>query len=619
MARKDKDEAPLEIVDNSGGNPSVPEPEKHDGSVPEPEVPEASEPPEETAPETAPKPSPETAGRPNALKRFWAWCTEHKAVSIPLALVVVLGVLAAVPPTRYALAGMVFKEEFKVTVLDPQTNRPVSSATVRLGGKTLETNNNGRATFHVAAGNKHLTVSKKYYKTASAEVLVPLFKKGSTEVRLTATGRQVPVTVLDKISGKAVANATLQAEGTDVKTDQEGKAILVLPAGKQKVKVSVSADAYNTLASEVEITTSEVAANTFRMVPSGKLYFLSNATGKIDVVKTNLDGSGRETVLAGTGKEDKVTTVMLASRDWKYLALLSKRDGGDHAKLFLIETANDKVTTMDEGVAEFTLSGWYDSHFVYQVERANIQQWQPKKQALKSYDAVNKKITVLDETAAIGDNYGKYLSERLTPAYEVNGEVVFGKTVGMSGGLYENFKNTPATVVGIKPDGTARHVIKSWTPSGVDVTYLALDLKLYKPGELYILHTPQYSNKAEVWEYEDGKVKQTNIDTDTFYQNYATYLQSPSGDHTFWSEPRDGKNTILVGDKDGGNQKQILTLSEYQTYGWYTENYYLLSKGSSELYILAADTDVKTPPFKLTDYYKPAFNYPGYGGGYGGL
>src|SRR6185369_16053847 len=114
------------------------------------------------------------------------------------------------------------------------------------------------------------------------------------------------------------------------------------------------------------------------------IYFLSKASGKIDVVKTNLDGTDRQTVLAGTGKEEDTDTILLASRDWKYLALKSRRDG-KAVKLYLIDTSNDKLTTIDEGNATFDMVGWQNDYFVYYVYRNNVKSWQPKGSSLKSY------------------------------------------------------------------------------------------------------------------------------------------------------------------------------------------------------------------------------------------
>ena len=82
-------------------------------------------------------------------------------------------------------------------------------------------------------------------------------------------------------------------------------------------------------------------------------------------------------------------------------------------------------------------------------------------------------------------------------------------------------------------------------------------------------------------------------------------------------EPRDGKNTIFNGDSEGKNSKEIATLSEFIPYGWYTDDYVLVSKGGSELYVTGSGFSTK--PLKVTDYHKANFNSIGYGGGYGGF
>jgi hypothetical protein len=97
---------------------------------------------------------------------------------------------------------------------------------------------------------------------------------------------------------------------------------------------------------------------------------------------------------------------------------------------------------------------------------------------------------------------------------------------------------------------------------------------------------------------------------------YPTYLASPSNNLTFWYEPRDGANTIFGGNGDGDASKQLATSSEFTPYGWFTDDYVLLSKKGSELYI--APRDLSSAPVKITDYHKPSVTFLGYGGGYGG-
>ncbi|HXY18185.1 MAG TPA: hypothetical protein VEH48_02070, partial [Candidatus Nitrosopolaris sp.] len=60
----------------------------------------------------------------------------------------------------------------------------------------------------------------------------------------------------------------------------------------------------------------------------------------------------------------------------------------------------------------------------------------------------------------------------------------------------------------------------------------------------------------------------------------------------------------ILGDSTGDNQKTVQNLSDYSAAGWYTNNYLLLSKNGSELYIsdLKGDT-----PIKITDYQPGTF------------
>ncbi|MEJ0072888.1 MAG: hypothetical protein WDN27_02250 [Candidatus Saccharibacteria bacterium] len=183
---------------------------------------------------------------------------------------------------------------------------------------------------------------------------------------------------------------------------------LVIPSDATVQAATITTSGYNT--ARVNITAAgDLAKNTFAVTPAGRLYFLSNLSGKIDVVKTNLDGTDRQTVLAGTGNEDSGSTSLLASRDWKYLALLSRRSG-DNASVYLIDTTNnDKLTTIDQGNADFSLVGWSGDNFVYQVTRNTISNWQAGQQALKSFDATSGETLLLDQTQASGTDQSNWM------------------------------------------------------------------------------------------------------------------------------------------------------------------------------------------------------------------
>lgn len=539
-----------------------------------------------------------------------------KIVAVLAAVVVIVVVLFAVPTTRYAMAGLVIKKDVTVLVTDNQTGKPISDAQLNLNGKNLKTDNTGKATFtSVPVGPITIKADKKYYEAGSVGITVPIISPVEMGViKLQATGRQVPVTVLNKISGKPVANAALAVLDTSVKTNEEGKAIIVLPADKATEKAAITLDGYNSLEAEITVTEREDTKNTFSIAPAGKIFFLSKRTGKINVMKSNLDGTNPEIVVAGTGKEDEGDTVLLAARDWSYLALRAKRDS-DKPKLYLIDTATSKLTVIDEGDATFTPVGWHNDQFIYTVLRHNVQVWQPKQAALKSFNAKTAKLTILDETAGEGTSAYDYTRELIDSVYILDNEITYVKAWNTYFNYAGKLSGRYMQIVSVKPTGEGKHTVKQF-PEGTDSFIRA---RLYKPGEIYYYTR---DNGADViYEYEHGKFEKiTNITPATFdTAYYPTYLLSPSGQATFWYEPRDGKNTLLIGNAGGEDQKELTTLSDFKPYGWHGNDYVLMSKGGSELFIAWRDDAGLTHPLKITDYHKPSVEFFGYGYGYGGL
>ncbi|HSX16330.1 MAG TPA: hypothetical protein VLF40_06065 [Candidatus Saccharimonadales bacterium] len=600
--------------------------------------------------EDAEKSAPVKAGFKAKLKHFFGqfWSNKKLRWTSIGVLVVALGVLFGLPVTRYNILGVVLKADVTVQAVDSKSGAPVSGALVKVGTKTATTEADGKAVLHVHLGTRTIKASKTYYTGSTEHGLVGMVaSQNSFKVKLVALGRQVKVKVVNKVTTKPVAGAEVAVGTSKAKTDKDGLATVVVPSGATTQEASVALSGFNTAKVSI-VATGDVTKNTFGIVPAGKLYFLSNLSGNLDVVKTDLDGSNRQVVLEGTGSEDKTQTSLLASRDWKYLALLSKRSGGDNASLYLIDTtAGDKLTTIDEGNADFKLIGWSGDRFIYQVNR-HIATGQKNQQALKSFDPTSGHTLLLDQTDATtyaaasgsgpqhgayfeGDATAGYITQNFGNAYLSGGSVVYVKNWQSTGWHFtangrESYLNgKSAELDSIGADGAEHKVLKTFAPSSIilmntspdgAIVYITVDTVPYGPQAFYLVFTD--SSTEKFYEYEDGKVSDaTGVTDDTVYgMLYYTYLLSPSGSSTFWAEPRDGKNTLFTGNVNGKSPKQVAALSEYNTYGWYTDDYLLVSKSSSELYIIPA---VGGTPLKITDYYKPAYSYYGYGGGYGGL
>ncbi len=568
------------------------------------------------AEEPAPAPEQVVVMRRGKMARMKDWMRVHKKTSILIGLLLVIVILMALPRTRYPILGTFYKQQMTFAVTDTETHKPVSNATISVAGKTTQTDGQGHASIKAPVGNKTLTLTKKYYQTLNQKVFVPLKKPATTNLQVKATGRQVPVTVTNKITGKAVENAVVKVLDADAKTDKEGHATLVLPADKATQPATITAGGYNDLSANVTVTTETVSENSFAITPSGTVYFLSNLSGKIDVVKTNLDGTNRKTVLAGTGKEDKQSTVLLASRDWKYLALQANREGA--AKLYLIDTSNDALSTIDEGAsADFTPKGWSNDTFIYTVTRQTVPVWQAGQQSLKSYNAATHKLNQLDQTAASGASDADSLREAYGDVYIFpKSEIVFTKDMAAGFAHPGGLTGQQVALQSIHDDGSAKKTIKAFpVPASSYTQYARIPTVPDEPGSIY-LQDPFVA--TTFYDYGDGQIKvDASLNLQKFYEAYNTYLLSPNGMQTFWSEARDGKNSLFVGDSEGSNGKQIASLSDYAAFGWYGENYLLATKNGSELYILPASGSGQ--PLKVSDYYRSGQNIRGYGGGYGGF
>ncbi len=576
----------------------------------------------EVKPAEKPKPVPKPAGGLSRWQRFRGWYMGRKKWSIPLSALALVLLLLAIPTTRYPLAGLVLSKDFTLQVTDSTTNTPVSGATVSSGSVSTLSDGNGKAKLRLAVGHHSVSITKKYYQDRQAAVLVPILgQKNVPAIAAQATGRQVKVVINNAITKKGLADVDIKVLDITSKTDKDGKALIVLPAGEATQKATLALSGYNNADVSIKVSDTKVEENNFTITPAGKVYFLSKLSGKIDVVKTNLDGTSRETVLAGTGREDNQNTVLLASRDWKYLALLSRRDS-DLAKLYMIETSSDKVTAVDEGNATFNLIGWSDANFVYQVDRLGYQLWQPKAHALKSYNAATNKIIVLDETDAQGSSNFDYNYENFNGVYIVGQRAIYSKSWYATYSVNASLNDNQLGIYSINVMGGNRSTHKTFGYVPNESTYL--QSFPFRPDQIYY-QVVEKSADAKYFVYANGQISEKSSIKDDFdnYLNggqYSTYLASPSGNLTFWSESRDGKNSLFTGDAVGGNAKQIAALSDYQTYGWYSENYLLASKNGSELYIMGSDGVKKdADALKITDYHKPVINYPGYGGGYGGI
>lgn len=523
-------------------------------------------------------------------------------------LIVLLLLVFAVPMTRYKVLGLAIKRPATIVVVDSKTSDPVNEAEVTINGVTVQTDADGKATVSVGVGQRNVTIAKQYYKSATASHFVGFTQDGPTNIKLTATGRLVPITVTNKINGKPVANASIKVLNTSAKTNAKGKAFVALPITAKSYEATITAPAYNKLATKVELTDKSVAANTLALVPAGRVYFLSTSEGSLDVVRTNLDGSDRQVAVEGTGQEDPATTSLLASHDWRYLILKSKREGG-RAALYLIDTKHDKVSQFDSSNAEFNLIGWSGHSFVYSLKRNDQQAWQAATQVIKSYDAERQQLNQLDQNQAEGNGTG-YALQNFANFQLVDATLVY--TVQWSnqskGDIDTSAKND--VIRGILASGQGKKDYQSFPSKNIGV----IDAVRYLPPAVYYSVREPADGKTTYYEYKNQAVKAVSITKADFDTLAPDFMASPAGTQHVWDEISAGQLTLFTGSPTANKKKQLAGPAGYAAYGWYSNNYLLVSNASSELAIIpVTGLDKATQPLKVTDYYRPAQMTSGYG------
>jgi len=567
---------------------------------------------EDPAAADAAEPEPTQPRHTSWLHRFKAWYLTNKKWTIAATCAVVILILVAIPWSRYHAAGLVLKRNYSINIYDSTSHTPVSGASVTSGGKSVLTDGSGKASLRLPVGAHNFSFSKKYYQSRQISATVPILsQKTIPKIQLVATGRQVNITVTNLINKKALGDVEIAIADVKAKTDKNGQALVAVPANLSKAQATLSLSGYNDATATIKISDQSIESNAVSLTPAGKVYFLSKLSGKIDVVKANLDGTDRTTVIAGTGAEDDSGTVLLASRDWKYLALLARRDS-DQAKLYVINTADEKLLTMDEGNANFTPVGWQNHTFIYQVSRLGYQNWQPNANSIKSYNAQTGQLTTLANTNATGSSNADAQYENIWEVKIVGNDIVYTRTWYKYPG-YLQVPGQQDVVAAVHADGTDARQLKS-----VDAaTAYFSNLTLVKPTTAYVgLYSSNGTADTSFYQLDkSGNFSQNSSIKDSDLTTEATYLASPSGSQNFWSDERDGKNTLFVGDQDGNNATQIASLSDYNIYGWYSDDYLLVSKNASELYVIPASGIKKdSDAIKITDYHKPSPNFYGYGG-----
>ncbi|MHB1864824.1 MAG: TolB-like translocation protein [Candidatus Saccharimonadales bacterium] len=505
-----------------------------------------------------------------------------------IGLGVVIVALFCVPYSRYLILGTFIKNDYTITVIDSVTNSPVSDTSIKVGSQSYLTNASGQAVLKLNLGKHQINLDKQYYAKYSGSIFVGLSKNEHSTIKFIATGRQVLLTVLNKISGTPLSGVKISVLNTSATTNSEGQAQIVLPTKQSSYEASITANSFNSLTTPIQVTTNKTI-NVIRLIPSGNIYYLSNSTGTINVIKANLDGSNPTIELAGTGKETN-STILMPSPDWKYLVLEANRSGSQ--ELYMINTSDGSVDEFDSAADNFTLIGWSGDSFIYDEIAPSLATSNVGREQIRSFTATNNQLNIIDENQVVGSGssygYQSFANFQLLP------NLLLYTTSWNSVNSYD-ISSQNDTVRSVEPNGLNK---KDYMTFGAANTG-TMSIVRFQPQALYVSVLNSSNNQTSYYTFSNGALNGASLNQSTFSQAYPTFYLSPSGTESLW----DAGSDIYIGNQTGQNQKRLIVPNGFSVYGWY-DNIYVLLQKSNQLYIVPSSGS--NNPILIGSYFSPS-------------
>lgn len=488
---------------------------------------------------------------------------------ITLGVIIVL--IFAIPLTRYPILATFISRNYTVELKDSGTGLPVSDAKVTYGRKSYKSSAQGDVTINAPVGKRSIDISKSYYKSTSLNIFVGLFGKNSTTVNLLATGREVPMQVINGLTNKPVSGAKVSVDGASSITNSNGKLSMVLPTKHFSYQAKVSAANFNSVQATVKVTT-QLGVNVIRIIPSGNVYFLNGGSGSINVYKANLDGSNPRILVAGTGSETVQTSKLWTSPDGKYLVLQSIRTGSTPA-LYAISTSSGQINQFDSSNASFNFIGWNGDNFIYDLTSNTTPTSSNGHQQVKSYDAQHQQLTTLDQSQVVNGSNGSYAYQALSSFNLTSNSLLYAVVWNSVNGYSLNQLND--SLRSVQTDGTNKSNLQTFAANNVGT------LKIITQTPTNIYAEAQVNNQQNYYSYQNGSFTQnSSINSGLFTSNQPVLYESPTQKFTAYSASNGGQSQVYITVTNSYNPKSISKFSGYEVYGWFSDSYILLMQGN---------------------------------------
>jgi hypothetical protein len=450
---------------------------------------------------------------------FKAWWNNPKARwGTIVGLLVLVGVILAVPTSRYAVLNTVgLRSQVVLVVIDDSTGQPLKNVQVTVGGVSEKTDSNGKAQLdRVKLGSSELVISRRAFAEEKKKTTVRLGKNDLGPTKLKPVGVQYSFFVTDFLSDKPIEKIEAVNGEASAFSDSEGKIKLTIDKSDDdgSFEVSIKAEGYRE--EKLTLTEESITEQPVKLIPARKHVFVSKQTGKYNLYTVDADGKNEKMVLEGTGSErediDLAThpvsdvTALVSTRDNQ-----RNKDGYLLSRLTFIDLQTDQNITVTTS-ERIQLIDWVGDRLIYVQATSGASATNPERHKLMSY---NFRTNENKQLAA-----SNYFNDVL---------VAKGKVYYAPSSAYQTGNN--AQLYRIEADGSGKTVVVN--------------------KEIWSLFRTDYDNLAasaqQDWlNIRLGEDKATSLSAQPANLVSKSYTDSPDNKQALWVDNRDGKGVLLA-------------------------------------------------------------------------
>lgn len=457
-----------------------------------------------------------------------------------LGTLVLLGILAAVPATRYTILNTVgMRVSTSMKVLDDKTGQPLKEVTVKVDNETHKTAADGTVSVSgLKLGPHNLEVTKPGFAPVERKLTLGWGSNPLGDIELTATGSRFTFKITDWLSAKPIAGTTEDEvfyKNNSAAFDEEGIAELTLePTDAAEIEATVKVAGYREEKVTVDLTSKTPID--LKLVAAQPHVFISNRSGRYDVYRIDADGKNEKRILEATGSEREDMT--LAQHPTKnVVALISTRENQRNKDKFLLSSlhiinANSSELKKVGQSERIQLVDWIGDKLVYVKIAEGASGTNPKRHRLMAYD-----INEGEDKELAASNY-------FNDVLIAEGKVFYAPSNAFQ-------ESNSAFLYSVNPDGTNKTTLldkEVWNIFRIDEKNLNISVQ------------------QDWYTFELGKdTRARKIDKPAAVPRNRLYISNPDqADKMLWVDTRDGKGVLLVTDNDE-KDKVLVTKSGLKT------------------------------------------------------